>query len=107
MTPRPSAPESLPMAPFAPQAAGAPEIPAPAAEPQRAEWPHQDVDPRTGRLRPISDEEWRARMESLSKRLAEIDAEDDTPDELYDEVLRGIDEERRRQGRPPAFEGQY
>jgi hypothetical protein len=46
-------------------------------------------------------------MEALTRELAEIDAQDDTPDELYDEVLRGIDEERRRQGRPPAFEGEY
>jgi hypothetical protein len=46
-------------------------------------------------------------MEALTRELAEIDAQDDTPDEVYDEVLRGIDEERRRQGRPPAFEGQY
>jgi hypothetical protein len=72
-----------------------------------AEWPYRDVDPRTGRLRPISDEEWRDRMESLTRELAEIDANDDTPDEIYNEVLRGIDEERRRQGRPPAFEGYY
>ena len=46
-------------------------------------------------------------MEELTRRLAEIDADDDTPDEVYDEVLRSIDEERRRQGRPPAFEGCY
>jgi hypothetical protein len=78
-----------------------------AAESPFTEWPHRDVDPRTGRLRPISDEEWRARMEALTRELAEIDAADDTPDEMYDEILRGIDEERRRQGRPPAFEGQY
>lgn len=76
-------------------------------EPQSADWPYRDVDPRTGRLRPISDEEWQVRMEELTRRLAEIDAADETPDEVYDEVLRGIDEERRRQGRPPAFEGEY
>ena len=46
-------------------------------------------------------------MEELTRELAEIDAEDDTPDEVYDEVMRNIDEERRRQGRPPAFEGYY
>ena len=76
-----------------------------AAESPFAEWPYRDVDPRTGRLRPISDEEWRARMEALTRELAEIDAQDDTPEEVYDEIERGIDEERRRQGRPPAFEG--
>ena len=66
-----------------------------------------DVDPETGQLRRISDEEWRARQEELTRRLAEIDAEDDTPEEVYDEFMRNLDEERRRQGRPPAFEGYY
>jgi len=67
----------------------------------------QDVDPETGRLRPISAAEWQARMEELTRRLAEIDAQDDTPEEVYDEFMRNLDEERRRQGRPPAFEGYY
>jgi hypothetical protein len=110
MTPRPSAPDSLPTDAFQGEAAGEPSSttgPPTAGEPQPAEWPYRDVDPRTGRLRPISAEELQARYEELRKRLAEIDAEDDTPDEVYDEVLRGIDEERRRQGRPPAFEGCY
>jgi hypothetical protein len=66
-----------------------------------------DVDPETGQLRRISDEEWQARQEKLTKRLAEIDSEDDTPDEVYDEFMRNLDEERRCQGRPPAFEGHY
>ncbi len=39
-------------------------------------------------------------MEELTRLLDEVDA----ADEVYDEVLRGIDEERRRRGRPPAFE---
>jgi hypothetical protein len=69
-------------------------------------WP-PDVDPQTGQLRRISDEEWRARQEELTRRLAEIDAEDDTPEEVYDAFMRNLDEERRRQGRPPAFEGHY
>jgi hypothetical protein len=69
-------------------------------------WP-PDVDPQTGHLRRISEEEWQARQEELTRRLAEIDAEDDTPDEVYDQVMRNIDEERRREGRPPAFEGYY
>lgn len=110
MASRPSATDSLRTKPSQGEAAG--ELPDTAGPPksleaQSAEWPYRDVDPRTGRLRPISAEEWRARMEDLTKELAEIDAQDDTPDELYDEVLRGIDEERRRQGRPPAFEGEY
>ena len=81
--------------------------PAAADDRQTAEWPYRDVDPRTGRLRSIPEEEWRDRMEQLTRELAEIDAQDETPDEVYDEVLRNIDEERRRQGRPPAFEGCY
>ena len=57
-------------------------------------------------LRPISAAEWRARM-GLTEAAREIDAEDDTPEEVYDEFMRNLDEERRRQGRPPAFEGYY
>jgi hypothetical protein len=66
-----------------------------------------DVDSITGRIRPISAEEWQARQEELTRRLAEIDAEDGTPDGVYDEFMRNLDDERRRQGRPPAFEGCY
>jgi hypothetical protein len=63
--------------------------------------------PDGGRLRPIPAEERQARYEEYKRRLAEIDAEDDTPEEVYDQFMRNIDEERRRQGRPPAFEGCY
>lgn len=75
-------------------------------------WPaaesHADVAPRPGQnWRQVSAEERLARYEEYKRRLAEIDAEDDTPEEVYDEVMRNIDEERRRQGRPPAFEGCY
>ena len=96
-----------------------PAIPTPGAEasettaptkgeaPQLQEWPYRDVDPYTGRIRPISPEELRARYEEYERRLAEIDAADDTPEEVYDQFMRNIDEERRRQGRPPAFEGCY
>ena len=38
------------------------------------------------------------------RRLAEIDAQDDAPEEVHDEFLRDLDEERRRQRRPSAFE---
>jgi hypothetical protein len=65
----------------------------------------QDVDPETGQLRPISAAAWQARMEELTRRLAEIDAEDDTPEEVYEEFRRNFDEEQRRRGRPPVFEG--
>jgi hypothetical protein len=68
---------------------------------------HPDVDPVTGRIRPISTEEWRVRQAALTVRLTEIDAQDETPDALYDEFMRNLDEERRRQGRPAAFEGYY
>jgi hypothetical protein len=69
--------------------------------------PPSGVDPLTGRMIPISDEEWAARMADLTRRLAEIDAADDTPPEVYEQFMRNVDEERRRQGRPPAFEGYY
>jgi hypothetical protein len=68
---------------------------------------HPDVNSETGRIRPISAEEWRDRQEELTRRFEEIDAKDETPDEVYDEFMRNLDEERRRQGRPPAFDGCY
>ena len=68
--------------------------------------PESCVD-RQGRAIPISDEEWAARMEALRRELAAIDAEDDTPEEDYVQFMRNIDEERRLQGRAPAFEGYY
>jgi hypothetical protein len=43
----------------------------------------------------------------MKRRLAEIDAADDTPMEVYVQVMRNVDEERRLRGRPPAFEGCY
>ena len=68
----------------------------------------QGIDPRLRQdWRQVSAEEWRSRHEEYKRAIAEIDAQDETPDEVYDEVLRNIDEERRRQGRPPAFEGCY
>jgi hypothetical protein len=41
----------------------------------------------------------------MTRRLAKIDAEDDAPDGVYDEFMRNLDDERRRQGRPTAFDG--
>jgi hypothetical protein len=61
----------------------------------------------SGRAIPISDEEWTARFEDLKRRLSEIDAEDDTPEEACEQFMRELDEERRRAGRSPAFEGYY
>jgi hypothetical protein len=98
MTSRPPTPGSQPSHP----------PPSEAKESSLPAWdPYRDIDPRTGRLRPISDEEDQARYEEYKRRLAEIDAEDDMPEEVYDQFMRNIDEERRRQGRPPAFEGCY
>jgi alkylhydroperoxidase family enzyme len=68
-----------------------PTSPPKADESWSAEWPYRDVDPRTGRLRPISAEEVRARFEEYKRRLAEIDAEDDTPEEVYDESMRSFE----------------
>jgi hypothetical protein len=61
----------------------------------------------TGRALPCTEteSERKARIELLLRELAAIDAEDDTPDELYEQFFRNMDEERRREGRPPAFEG--
>jgi hypothetical protein len=68
--------------------------------------PRSGVDA-SGRALPISDEEWAARQADLSRTLQIIDAEDDAPDEVYAQFMRNLDEERRRVGRPPAFEGSY
>ncbi len=79
------------------------------AAPDQSDFPAKrvDVDLRTGRIRPISVQEWRERQDQLTKRLAEIDLNDDTPDEVYDQFMRNLDDERRRQGRPTAFDGYY
>jgi hypothetical protein len=50
------------------------------------------IDPATGKLRPMSDEERRERSEQLRRTLEEIDQitdETDT-DEVWDEVFRGL-----------------
>jgi hypothetical protein len=50
------------------------------------------IDPTTGKLRPLSDEEHRACSEALHRGLEEIDSitdETDT-DEVWDEVFRGL-----------------
>ena len=69
--------------------------------------PPEGVDRKTGRAIPISDSEWQQRCAALEAKLAEIDAHDATPEETYELLMRNIDEERRRQGRPPAFHGQH
>ena len=59
--------------------------------------------PSAGATIAVSDEEWSTRQSLLTKELASIDAEDDTPDDVYSKFIRNVDEERRRAGRPPAF----
>jgi hypothetical protein len=90
--------------PVRPEDAGdaAPERP---LRPGESPLPSPGVDRRTGRALPVPDGEWAGRMAALGRELDEIDAEDDTPEEVYEQIFRDIDEERRRQGRPPAFEG--
>ncbi len=109
MSSRSTVPESLPPShPFQDKPTvgphSAPNLPTdPVLGPEHRRAP--DVDPATGRMRPMSAAEWQARQEELTRRLAEIDAEDDTPEEVYEEFRRNFDEERRRQGRPPVFDG--
>src|SRR4051794_26522314 len=80
----------------------------PEAQPKRLAGPQSlplpGVDA-AGRALPVPEEDWAARQEWLTGELAAIDADDDTPLEVYDEFLRLVDEERQRTGRPPAFGG--
>jgi hypothetical protein len=111
MTARAIVPDSTPGTPqfeAKPSDTAASTLPPPTARPHGQSLQGEpDVNPVTGRIRPISAEESDARQEELTKQLATIDAEDDTPDDVYAEFMRNLDEERRRQGRPPAFDGCY
>jgi len=69
--------------------------------------PRPGVDRNTGQAIPISEIEWQERMAALEQDLVEIDQQDDTPDEVYEQFMRDLDEERSWQGRPPAFQGYY
>ena len=63
------------------------------------------IDPETGRLLPLTDEQRKARSEALARVFSELAPADETEtDEAWRDVLRGIDE-----GRPhrPLFEGMY
>lgn len=65
------------------------------------------VDISTGRLRPLSDEERRARSAALRKAFDEWPteaADGSDSDEVWREVMRGIDECRPHR---PLFEGMY
>jgi excisionase family DNA binding protein len=73
---------------------------------QPTETPRGAVDPMTGRLRPLSDEERVRRSAELRRALddiAEITDETDT-DEIWADVFRGIDASRPHR---PLFEGRY
>jgi hypothetical protein len=111
MTPRSTGADPIPLPPsFGEKPPDtSPSASTPSAARTHEDFPRRkaDIDSITGRIRPFSKEEWQARQEELTRRLAEIDAEDDTPDDVYDDFMRNLDEERRRQGRPIAFEGCY
>ena|GEM_PF-4003167 len=66
------------------------------------------VDRNTGQAIPIFEIEWQERVAALEQDLMiEIDQQDDTPDEVYEQFMRDLDEERFWQGRPAAFQGYY
>lgn len=88
---------STPFQPSAPT-----EAEGPGTRPDPSDLPPSGVDA-MGRALPVSDEDWTARQVWLTNQLAAIDDSDDTPIEVYDQILRSIDEERLRAGRPPAF----
>jgi len=69
--------------------------------------PRPGVDRNTGQAIPLSEIEWQERVAALEQNLIEIDQQDDTPEEVYEQFIRDLDEERSRQGRPPAFQGYY
>jgi hypothetical protein len=66
----------------------------------------ETIDGATGRARPLSDQEQKARSEALTHALAEIaDMTDETDaDEIWADVFRGVDEARPHR---PLFEGRY
>ncbi|WP_406698310.1 hypothetical protein V5E97_05565 [Singulisphaera sp. Ch08] len=64
------------------------------------------VDPKTGRLRPLTAAQRKARSEALARALDQINEitdETDT-DETWREIFHSIDEARPDR---PLFEGQY
>ncbi len=74
---------------------------------EKRRFPPPGVDRNTGQAIPISESEWQERVAALEQDLIEIDQQDDTPEEVYEQFMRDFDEERSRQGRPPAFQGYY
>ncbi len=74
---------------------------------EKKQFPRPGVDRNTGQAIPLSEIEWQERVAALEQNLIEIDQQDDTPEEVYEQFIRDLDEERSRQGRPPAFQGYY
>ncbi len=70
-------------------------------------FPSPGVDRNTGQAIPMSERDWQERVAALERELIEIDRQDDTPEESYEQFMREFDEERSRQGRPAAFKGYY
>ncbi len=73
--------------------------------------PRPGVDRNTGQAIPISETEWQERVAALEQDLIEIDQQDDTPEGVYEQFMRDLDEERSWQGRPaaaqPAHQSQH
>jgi hypothetical protein len=67
--------------------------------------PRPGVDRHTGQAIPIPDSEWQERVAALEQDLIQIDQQDETPEEVYEQFMRDLDEDRSRQGRPVAFQG--
>ena len=88
MTQRSTVAETVPSAPAIgekpPDGASSAPIPSTASAHKPLHRRQADVDPSSGQIRPISAEEWQTRQAELTRRLAEIDAEDDTPDGVKD-----------------------
>ena len=74
---------------------------------EKKRFPQPGVDRLTGQAIPIAETEWQERLAALEQDLIEIDQLDDTPEEVYEQFMRNLDEERSRQGRPPASKGYY
>jgi hypothetical protein len=68
-------------------------------------FPPIQCDPKTGRMIPLSDEEWAARRSAAIRALKAIEQlpDDDAPG-IEQEIMRGIDSHRPHR---PLFEGMY
>lgn len=66
----------------------------------------ETIDPVTGRARPLSAQEQRARAEAFARGLDDdvLAADETDTDQVWAEFFRGIDESRPHR---PLFEGRY